>query len=140
MLAPLADLTRTYDWSQIIVSITIVLAFFGTIVAFLVRRFVKWLDGKLSAIDKKATPNGGHTLDLGDTASRSETKLDELRDLFLYHLAHHPGATEMPSDLVPVSLPSVDTLAPTRKAVAADNVNDHGGQHHSISAAAAGKE
>lgn len=118
----LASLEHTYDWSQIIVAIVVVLGFVGTVSTFVGRRFVKWLDGKLAAIDKKATPNGGNTLDLGDTVARMETKQDWQGELLLYHLAHHDGGRAAPPLLAPPT--------PTRAAVEANNANDASGQHH----------
>ena len=82
---------QTYAWSQSAAGIVIVLGGLGTAVAFVGRIFWKKVDAKISAVDKKATPNGGHTLDLGDTAARTESKVDELRGMFMLHLQNHPG-------------------------------------------------
>jgi hypothetical protein len=104
--------------------------FVAALTTFLGRFAVKWLrdqlGSQLSAIDKKATPNGGDTLDLGDTVARIEGKQDEQRDLLLWHLAHHPGLPIAVGVPVP---PLPETLIPTRAAVEANNTDDAMGQH-----------
>jgi hypothetical protein len=89
----LADLTTSYDWAGLIASMVTILLFVGAILAFIGRLFWRKVDQKLTEIDHKSTPNGKDTLSLGDTAARTESKVDELRGMFIMHLQNHPGAS-----------------------------------------------
>jgi hypothetical protein len=103
-----------YDWTGTAASITVVLGFLGGCVAVLFRIFWRKVDRRLEAIDKKATPNGGHTLNLGDTAARTETKVDELRGMFQQHVMNHPGPGVPPTAALPAAPP-----LPRREEIAA---------------------
>lgn len=115
------------DWASTTIAIAAALGVVGAIAAFLVRAFLRWFDVRLKALDRKATPNGGQTLDLGDTVARIEYKQDEQRSLLLYHLAHHPGYPPLP-DEIEIHPPPI-SMVPTRAAVEADNTDNADGQH-----------
>jgi hypothetical protein len=114
-------LAQTTDWVTIVASVAGTLGFLGLVLGAIGRAFWRRMDQKLTSIDNKATPNGGTTLNLGDTAARTEVKLDELRGWFLDHILHHPPAG------VSASVPRSDV--PTRAAVQGDNTDDAKGQH-----------
>jgi len=95
--------------------ITAAVAFAGLVLGLI--RFGYWLSGRLENLAHQATPNGLNTLDTGDTAARSETKLDELRGLVLWHISHHPGPSEVPT-IARTADPPPETLTPTREAIA----------------------
>ena len=104
--------------------ITAAVAFVGLVLGLI--RFGYWLSGRLENLARQATPNGLNTLDAGDTAARSETKLDELRGLVLWHISHHPGPSEIPSVAVGRPPPLPTTLTPTREEIeVACKVEDH---------------
>lgn len=122
----LAAASQAYDWSGTVYS---VLGSIGLLAGFILwanRRFWHrvWgkVDDRLDEIERKATPNGGNTLELGDTVARVEEKLDNFNEAFIYHLQHHPGAsagwTPPPPALNPAPTP------PTRKEIAASVSSD----------------
>ena len=94
--------------------ITAAVAFVGLVLGLI--RFGYWLSGRLENLAHQATPNGLNTLDTGDTAARSETKLDELRGLVLWHISYHPGPSESPP-IPDRQLPIPTTLTPTREEI-----------------------
>lgn len=118
MLAETVSQT-TYDWSGTVYAVVGTLAFISAAILFVGRAFWKKVDAKISAVDKKATPNGGDTLDLGDTVARTETKVDELRGMFRLHLQNHPGPGVPPTAALVSATPSrEDIVAKTEEGAA----------------------
>lgn len=111
-----ATASQAYDISGTVYAVLASLAILATLALWLGRRFWRKVDEKLASMDKKATPNGGDTLELGDTAARIENKVDGLNSALMYHLQHHPGPSNgwSTSPPAPVSAPQ-----PTRKEIEA---------------------
>lgn len=102
----------------IAVAIALVVAIAGLLIAAV--KFTHWLDAKFSEVERKATPNGLDSLDVGDTAARTEIKVDELRGLFLEHLVNHPGRTRRPPA---PSQPTREAVAATQRAQNGDTMS-----------------
>lgn len=113
-------------WVQIVAGCVGIFAFFGGLIVWAGRRIVKSMTSDvLDAIDKsnlKIQPNGLNSLELGDTAARTERKVDELRVMFRNHLLHH--APDVPSGQVASALTVNDDWfpegVPTRAEVRAE--------------------
>ena len=100
------NLNTGADWATIIGGVIGTILFIITIIGLMFKAR-NWLD-------KKLTVNGGDTLTLGDTVGRIESKTDENRNILLYHLAHHPGPSDLPKDYVAPPPPRTEEMIPTR--------------------------